>query len=224
MHIAKQVMKKHTIIIVLSVIAGFTLMTGCDNKRKPGKIYMPDMTYSRAYETYAEHDSTIFTTDAINPDGKIFYNSKPVNGTIQRGELFPYTLQNDTNGYAMSAQVKNPLPPLKGSDSLEASRLFNINCAICHGANGQGTGPLSSKIGAIANLTLPQYVALSDGTMYHVVTYGKNEMGSYASQLDRKQRWQVVQYIRALQPKPATAGAETPAQARINDSVSTKTK
>ena len=107
----------------------------------------------------------------------------------------------------MSAQVKNPLPPLTGKDSLEASRLFNINCAICHGAGAQGNGPISTsgKIGGIANLTLPNYVAMADGTMFHSIYYGKNLMGSYASQLSRKQRWQIVQYIRTLQPKAGAA-------------------
>ena len=37
-----------------------------------------------------------------------------------------------------------------------------------------------------------------DGTMFHVMTYGKNNMGSYASQLSREQRWRIVQYIRTL--------------------------
>jgi hypothetical protein len=199
-------MKKTTIITVLILsIAGITLITGCENKRNPGRIYMPDMAYSRAMETYDMLDSTSFTSDNRTPGAKIFYNRKPVDGTIERNELFPYTLPNDSAGYAMSAQVKNPLPPLTGIDSLEAARLFNINCAICHGANGQATGPLavSGKVGAIANLTLPQYVAMADGTMFHSIQYGKNNMGSYASQLTRKQRWQMVHYIRNLQPKPA---------------------
>lgn len=208
-------MKKNKTILTVSLlaIATVTVVTGCHNKREPGRIYMPDMAYSRAYETYAEQDTTIFTTDVKHPGAKIFYNSKPVNATIERGDLFPYTLPNDSTGYAMSAQVKNPLPPLAGADSLEASRLFNINCAICHGANAQATGPIatSGKIGGIANLTLPNYIAMADGTMYHSINYGKNNMGSYASQLSRRQRWQMVQYIRTLQPKPAAAGSEAPA-------------
>jgi mono/diheme cytochrome c family protein len=113
----------------------------------------------------------------------------------------------------MSAQVKNPLPPLVGKDSAEASRLFNINCAICHGAEGKANGPLSAKIGAIANLTTDAYIKMADGTMFHSIFYGKNNMGSYASQLDRKQRWMLVQYIRMLQPKAPPADGAAPAAA-----------
>ena len=201
-------MKKNTIVIVsLFAIAGLIVMTGCDDKRKPGKIYMPDMAYSRAIETYSELDSTYFTTDKNNPGDKIYYNRKPVDGTIGVDELFPYTLPNDSNGYKMSAQVKNPVPPLTKKDSLETARLFNINCAICHGATGAGNGPISTSghIGGVANLTLPAYVAMADGTMFHSINYGKNLMGSYAPQLSRKQRWQIVHYIRTLQPKAAAA-------------------
>jgi hypothetical protein len=50
---------------------------------------------------------------------------------------------------------------------------------------------------------------MADGTMFHSITYGKNNMGSYASQLDRKQRWMVVKYIRTLQPKPVSEKAAT---------------
>ena len=218
-------MKKNTIITVLLFsVAGLTVMTGCENKRKPGKIYMPDMTYSRALETYTPLDSAFFTTDTKNPGDEIYYNRMPVNGTVGRGELFPYTLPNDSLGYAMSAQVKNPMPPLVTKDSLEAARLFNINCAICHGAGAQGNGPLSTsgKIGAIANLTLPIYVAMADGTMYHSLQYGKNNMGSYAPQLSRQQRWQIIQYIRTLQPKAESAKAAVITAPKADSTVAKK--
>lgn len=186
------------------------IISSCNNiKRKPGSIYMPDMTYSRAIETYASLDSTIFTTDTSKTGKEIFYNAKPVMGTMRIGDLADYTLPNDSSGYAMSAAIKNPLLSLTRKDSLEASRLFNINCAICHGAEGKANGPLSTKIGAIANLTNELYIKMADGTMFHSIYYGKNNMGSYASQLSRKQRWQMVQYIRTLQPKATPDSAKT---------------
>jgi hypothetical protein len=220
-------MKNYTIISLLILsVAGVTVMTSCGGKRDAGAIYMPDMTYSRAVETYAPMDSLMFTADFNNPGAKIYYNRKPVEGTIQRGELFPYTLPNDSNGYRMSAQVKNPLPPLKGIDSLEAARLFNINCAICHGANAQANGPLavSGKVGGIANLTLPVYVEMADGTMFHTIQYGKNNMGSYASQLTRKERWQMVQYIRTLQPKAEASGTPAAPGAAADSTSTASTK
>jgi len=186
------------------VIAVTASMIRCDSKREPGKIYMPDMTYSRAYETYTERDSSVFTTNVAETGGsKIYYDNMSVHGTIKRGELFPYTLPNDSNGYKMSASVPNPVDSMSEMDMKEAGRLFNINCAICHGEKGAGNGPLSTsgKIGGVANLTLDTYVKMTDGTMFHSITYGKNNMGSYASQLDRKMRWMVIKYIRTLQPK-----------------------
>ena len=110
----------------------------------------------------------------------------------------------------MSAQIKDPLPPLDSVQMGEAQRLFNINCAICHGAKLNAQGPLSTggKIGGVANLTLKQYVEMPVGTMFHSVTYGKNNMGSYASQLSRKQRWMVIQYVKSQQLL-ASAPADT---------------
>ena len=193
--------------IFTATLATAVMLVSCDSKREPGKIYMPDMAYSRAYETYALRDSSVFTMDvAERGSSKIFYNNKPVMGTIKRGELFPYTLPNDSNGYKMSATVMNPITDMTEAEMKEAGRLFNINCAICHGEKAAGNGPIATagKIGGIANLTLDAYVKMADGTMFHSITYGKNNMGSYASQLDRRQRWMIIKYIRTLQPKPAT--------------------
>ncbi len=194
------------ILISTAVLA---LISCSDSKRQPGKIYMPDMAYSRALETYALLNDTVFTTEPSKAGHEIFYNSKPVDGTVAIGELFAYTLPNDSNGYKLSAEVKNPLPHFDAKDSAEASRLFNINCAICHGAEGKANGPLatSGKIGGVANLTAGIYLTMADGTMFHSINYGKNNMGSYASQLSRKQRWQLVQYIRTLQPKSIATDA-----------------
>jgi mono/diheme cytochrome c family protein len=196
-------MKKIKIIAAFVLIGiPVTLLESCDSNREPGKIYMPDMTYSRAYEAYTANN---LKKENIN------YIPYPVEGTIRRGDLFPYILPNDSNGYKMSAEVKNPLPPLDTIQMAEAQRLFNINCAICHGPNLDAQGPLSTggKIPAVANLTLAQYVKMPEGTMFHSVTYGKNNMGSYASQLSRMQRWMVIQYVKSKQLKSGAATDST---------------
>ena len=209
---------KRNLIIACSAAFALLAAIGCsDVKREPGKIYMPDMAYSRAVETYAPLDSSVFTTDKAKIGEAIYYDATPVTGSMQRGALPPYTLANDSAGYANSKNVPNPLTaPLTGKDSSETARLWNINCGICHGADGKATGPLatSAKVGGIANLALQNYIDMADGTMYHSIHYGKNNMGSYASQLSSKQRWQLVQYIRLLQPKPEKATTAAPAPAK----------
>ncbi len=194
-------MKKLKIVLAFILMASLVVVfEGCDSKREPGKVYMPDMTYSRAFEAYAPNN---FENENIN------YIPYPVDGTIRRGDLFPYPLPNDSNGYKMSAQIMDPLPPLDTIQMAEAQRLFNINCAICHGPKLDAQGPLSTggKIPAVANLTLKQYVDMPVGTMFHSITYGKNNMGSYASQLTREQRWMVIQYVKSQQLKNSTAAA-----------------
>ena len=215
---------KKIVIISTIILVSTTMFIGCGNKREPGRIYMPDMAYSRAYETYAERDSLKFTADPNNKGGLIFYNNRPVAGTMKRGELLPYALPNDSNGYKMSATIKNPIDTISAADLAEAGRLFNINCAICHGAKAAGNGPIatSGKIGGIANLTADTYVKMADGTMFHSINYGKNLMGSYASQLDRKQRWMIIKYIRTLQPKPAAAGSDSTSTAAKTDTTGKK--
>jgi len=199
-------MKKITIIATL-ILSIATVFIGCKDKTKPGSIYMPDMAYSRAYESYASRDSAIFTMDPNDAGHKIFFNNQPPAGTLKRGELYPFNVPNDSSGLLnLSSLVKNPLGPLTGKELEETGRLFNINCAVCHGVKAEANGPVAEKVGGVKNIILssPGY---SDGRIFFVMEYGQGNMGSYASQLSREQRWRIVQYIRTLEPKAATTEA-----------------
>jgi len=200
-------MKKILVIAFIVISAG-----ACNNvKRTPGAVYMPDMAYSRAIETFAVLDSTQFTDDSNHTDDRIFYDALPVNGTIARGEElpFPYTKDapGDTTNYIASKQVVNPLPLLNNAEMVEAERLYLINCAICHGPKLDGNGPLykggegpfPAKPATLVGDA--KYESMPEGQMFYSVTYGKNLMGSYASQLNRTQRWMVIHYIKAAQAK-----------------------
>ena len=111
-------------------------MVSCSKvRRSPGRAYMPDMAYSRAYETYA-------STEALRNKG-VNYTGMPVAGTIAKGDMLQvYTLPNDSTGYEQSKNVTNPLPPLDAKEFVETARLYLINCAICHGDKLDGNGPL----------------------------------------------------------------------------------
>ncbi len=201
-------MKKLSIITVLFATA---LVISCsDVKRSPGTVYMPDMAYSRAYETYADHSN--LAEKGIN------YNNMPVAGTISREEEMPFHIAKDAPGdtahYIAAKLVKSPIDSLSAKDAEEAERLYLVNCGICHGpklnGNGplykDGTGPYPAKPASLVGDA--KYEAMPEGQMFYSVEYGKNLMGSYASQLSRKQRWMVIRYIKN---KQAEAKAKAPA-------------
>ena len=58
-----------------------------------------------------------------------------------------------------------------------------------------------------------QYLAMPEGQMFYSVTYGKNKMGSYASQLNTEQRWMVIAYIKSKQAAATAKPAATPSGA-----------
>ncbi|MEI8279286.1 MAG: cytochrome c [Bacteroidota bacterium] len=184
-------MNKTKSIVVASLMIGLGL-TACnsgDMRRNPGKTYAPDMTYSRAYDAY--------TSNPNFEDGQT--SRLPVEGAIARGHELPdHLTEGDTTAYkAFTTKMRFDAAEMK-----EGERLFNIYCAICHGPNMDGQGPLfaSGKFAAMpANFKDAKYLHMPIGTMYAAVKFGKNAMGSYASQLDTKQRWQVIAYIKKMQ-------------------------
>ena len=194
-------------IFIIGFIASAAIWTACGDgvKREPNRVYMPDMFYSRAYETYSltEHDRLELEKKGIH------YNGIPVPGTVKRGGDYSFRLAKDVAGdstnYVASKQIQNPFANLDSGYLKEAERLYLINCGICHGAALDGNGPLFKDgkgpfTAAPANLaTNPTYLNMPAGQMFYSVTYGKNMMGSYASQLNTVQRWMVIAFIKNRQ-------------------------
>lgn len=198
------------ICIITGAVVLMGAIAGCNNaRRNPGRAYMPDMAYSRAYETYS-------STENLEKRG-IHYTARPVEGTIARGDMFAYTLKNDSADYTKSAGNLNPLKA-DSIDMKEAERLYLVNCGICHGAKLDGNGPLwnggdGPYPAAPKNFMADDMKAMAAGTMFHSATYGKGQMGSYASQLNTMQRWEVITYIKSKQAGGAvkdSAMATTP--------------
>jgi len=194
--------KNKNLLLVIAIVA--ISLVSCDEvKRTPGSIYMPDMAYSRAYESYADHSN-------LTAKG-IYYDNLPVAGTIARGKdmPFPYAKDKagDTTNYYASRSVQNPIDSLSARELTEAERLYLVNCGICHGAKLDGNGPLY-KDGNGPYPAKPatlvgdaKYESMPAGQMFYSVAYGKNLMGSYASQLSKHQRWMIIKYIKNKQKK-----------------------
>jgi mono/diheme cytochrome c family protein len=206
-------MKKISIIAFLT--AAVVIVSCSDVKRKPNSTYMPDMAYSRAYETYADHHEL--------KDSGINYTNMPVAGTIARGEEMPFPYAKDagtdTTNYVGSKAAVNPIDSMSAAGLVEAERIYLINCGICHGKNLDGNGPLYKDgtgpyPAAPKNLIKDPIVSkMPAGQMFYSITYGKGMMGSYASQLNRKQRWEIIYYIQQKQLADKAAAAPAPATA-----------
>lgn len=191
-HLYTRFMNKRFFVTI--ILGGALALSACNSggvRRNPGKIYAPDMTYSRAYDAYTENP--------IFEDG--LTSRKPVAGTIARGNDLPYHIDQDdtTRWYALQSPYK-----FTEGEIAEGKRLYDIHCGICHGQKLDGNGPLydggnGPYAAAPANFLGPNYINMPIGKMYHAVVFGKNMMGSYASQLNTKQRWKVLAYIKQVQ-------------------------
>ncbi|MCB9065300.1 MAG: cytochrome c [Chitinophagales bacterium] len=192
---------KSIVIATLAIGLGLTACNSGGVRRNPGKIYAPDMTYSQAYDAYTHNPNFA--------DGET--SRLPVSGTVARGHELPdHLTEGDTSAY----KVFTTNLRFTAAEVEEGGRLFNIYCGICHGTKMDGQGPLfaSGKFAAMpANLKDAKYLNMPMGTMYAAIKFGKNVMGSYASQLDIKQRWMVIAYIKKVQSEnggaPFTLGA-----------------
>ncbi len=178
---------KNTIKILAAAIVIISVVS-CQKDTKPNYQYMPNMYESVGYETYGEYEVFPGSQEAM----------LPVEGSIPRGWM-PYDFENTNQGYQLAKDsLKNPIRYTKENE--EAGKaLYDIYCAICHGGSGDGKGTLVKREKILG---VPSYDdigrAITEGSIYHVMYYGINSMGSYASQTSEHERWQIVQYVQKL--------------------------
>ncbi|MGO9060477.1 MAG: cytochrome c [Candidatus Binataceae bacterium] len=103
-----------------------------------------------------------------------------------------------------SAKLHNPL--LTSPEVLAAGKsLFDSNCAVCHGNGARGDGTVRFLLRVPpADLTAGVAAQRSDGYIYATIRNGSIVMPSYADAMSSKERWEVVLYLRSLQPKVST--------------------
>jgi len=187
--------KRKILGTTVTVIAATIIISSCKDKRSTGWEYAPNMYEHIAFDPDQANDNF--------KDGKTA--QVPPAGTTPIGFVrFDYPGTKD--GYELAGtEVKSPLPQTQANYA-EGKILFAHFCSPCHGLTGQGDGLVvqhgfppppsysngqSSRGGAMKDLT--------DGKIYHTITYGVNAMGSYASQLDPTERWKVIMYVHHLQ-------------------------
>jgi len=81
-----------------------------------------------------------------------------------------------------------------------AAAVYKANCAMCHGAAGDGNTPAGKKFN-VPSFSTPTAVNESDATLLSVVKDGKGKMPAWKSKLTDDQVKGVVAFIRTLQKK-----------------------
>ncbi len=91
--------------------------------------------------------------------------------------------------------------PYDAASVVGGARLYGSLCAQCHGARGQGDGPLAARLNpAPADLTAPHLGWHTHGDMYWWITHGfaGSAMPGFAGRTTELERWQIVNHLMAL--------------------------
>jgi mono/diheme cytochrome c family protein len=95
-------------------------------------------------------------------------------------------------------KLRNPVESTPAS--LEnGKRLYQVYCALCHGSDAKGGGPISTKFVPPPDLTLQMFRQRTDGFLYATIRSGGPLMPSQGEALSVKERWDIVNYLRSLQ-------------------------
>src|SRR6266542_3038136 len=141
------------------------------------------MQYSPAYRSQ--------TANSVLPNQMT--EQPPLPGAVPRGfQPFHYGADQAEADRA-GRELKNPFPATP-ENLARGQYIFSNYCGICHGASGGGDGPIIPKYPNPPSYQTEKSKALPDGTLFHVITMGRNNMPSHAAQVAVDDRWKVILY------------------------------
>ncbi|HWZ42873.1 MAG TPA: cytochrome c [Candidatus Saccharimonadales bacterium] len=161
-----------------------TLAAGCASSEKRAFEYMPDMVRDPAYKAFAPNP--------VTRDGLTL--QRPVAGTIPRGYRPFYYGAGDPEAVRAGVELRNPYTP-NPKTLEEGKQLFRTYCQVCHGPEGKGDGPISSKIPPPPAYQSARLMEFPQGRIFYVITLGTGKMPSYSAQLSADERWKIVTYV-----------------------------
>lgn len=126
---------------------------------------------------------------------------QPVDGTIPRGKLKQdeayYQGINEDSSFVTEIPVE-----VTKSFIYRGKDRYEVFCTPCHGIAGDGNGIImANNYGYVPapSFHIERIQNQSDGYLYSAITNGIRTMPSYASQINVRDRWAIVAYVRALQ-------------------------
>lgn len=131
--------------------------------------------------------------ESVAPPGP---GSVPTHG----GETVPLPM-NDEQRDAMheaAAAIESPVPATEESIA-RGKYFYEINCLVCHGAQGRGDGPVGLKFVTKAPVDLNDIYTQEQalGQLFFTLTRGKGKMPFYRDALNPSERWDVINYVKS---------------------------
>ena len=169
--------------------------------RKPPMELFPDM--DRQAKLRPQEPTHFFASGVSSqlPPAGTIARSQPIE--TAKGAVYAFEDSPVNTGKISGTTNFVELNPLAVNAELlrRGREQFNIYCAPCHGALGDGNG-ITKKLGvmpAVANLHDKRMVEMTDGEMFNTITRGKGLMAAYGATVTAQDRWAIVAYTRALQ-------------------------
>ncbi|MBL9130719.1 MAG: cytochrome c [Verrucomicrobiaceae bacterium] len=141
---------------------------------------------------------------------------KPTRFAFSNGTTYYHTgKMGDFYGDGLPAEITGDATVFNDAFLKRGEQRYNIHCAICHGASGNGKG-VTSKFGILTAFNFQQpgntdpanaAAYRADGAIFDVIANGKGLMGGYGGNITVRDRWAIVAYIRALQQAAKDSGA-----------------
>lgn len=143
--------------------------------------------------------------DSLTPSRGNPQMSVPVTGMAVAGFQVSYSQLPGT--IDSMSPIPNP-HPASAASLMNGRKYFSINCAVCHGDKGMGDGPATQYGMPGINLTTDVTKGRTDGYIFGMIRNGRGLMPPY-NRVEEPDRWDVVNYLRALQGMGAGGQVET---------------
>lgn len=95
--------------------------------------------------------------------------------------------------------VKNPFASDAGVRET-GTIYFNVQCTMCHGKDGRGTGDLVERLKLkMPDFTLPTWqTSRTDGELFYIITKGHGEMPGQKDRFKDEIKWGMINHVRSL--------------------------
>lgn len=206
---------KATLRGALAALALPLALTACDPND-----WLTDMKQQPSVGTWQKFASDSGAGDSIgfrgNPQGSV-----PVTGVTVAAWEVSYT--PSLQAVDSLSGVQNPVPADARSIA-NGHRLYQVNCAVCHGDLGDANGTLrqlNPAYGFAPAINGAATSARTDGYIWGMLRNGRGLMANF-NRIPERERWDLVNYVRGLQGKyPVPTGSTfKPGEARAFSGVS----